>query len=104
MAGGYPGGGPRPGSCGGAHPSETPARRGRRTRQGPGALDAAPGPWSGPTCQSVFLAGTARGSVRLAVRARGTRAEVVSAVRRDRAGVDRLVVVLVGAVVGAAAG
>ena len=73
-------------------PSRRPdaTRRGRaRTRQGPGALVAAPGPWFVGRCVSRWCAWRARpsASARLAVRARVTRA----------------VVVLLGAVAGGAA-
>src|SRR3954453_7660072 len=59
---------------------DAPRRRGQlsETRQGPGALHAAPGPWSLDVRRrrQFFLAGTAVGSAGLAVRARVTRAEV----------------------------
>src|SRR3954452_14269188 len=59
---------------------DAPRRRGQlsETRQGPGALHAAPGPWSLDVRRrrQFFLAGTAVGSAGLAVRARVTRADV----------------------------
>src|SRR3954447_2803231 len=59
---------------------DAPRRRGQlsETRQGPGALHAAPGPWAldARRRRQFFLAGTAVGSAGLAVRARVTRADV----------------------------
>src|SRR5687767_9359351 len=82
MARAYP---PHPGIPGrtAGHRGAAPRRGGHRlrTRQGPGALRAAPGPWSvvRRRGRQFFLAGTAVGSAGLAERARVTRAEVALA-------------------------